>query len=112
VSRLNSLTLTLIDAPDGAVGYEVEHYTPPKPPFTPAESLMMHLLYTIEQVNSDEDHSEDETNNGPPSESLCTGLQRGQGGTLGLVGGDNVVVIGSRTERSRGIVETDQGESK
>lgn len=102
MSRLNSLTLTLIDAPDGAVETDIEHYTPPRPPFTPAESLMMHLMHCLQEVSEDETN---ESHSHDTPETSQEALQRGQGTDKGTLGGTNVVVIGSRTERSRGIVE-------
>lgn len=101
MARLNSLTLTLIDQPDGAVGYEVESYCPPKAPFTPAETLMMDLVYRIENQSEEEEPNENDSHDSP--ETSQEALQRGQGGPLGRVGGDNVIALQSRTERLKGI---------
>lgn len=107
MTRLNSLTLTIYDTPNGVPEYEIETSFKPKVPLTPAEITLYHVMNLLESIGEgDEDHTQNETNNGHTPGALCTGLQRDLGQGVPKVGGSNVVVIGSRTERSRGTLDT------
>lgn len=103
MSRLNSLTLTLIDTPEGVVETDIEHYTPPRPPFTPAESLMMHLMHCLQEVSEDENDSHSTPHS--LSDPLEAPQEATQADPVGEYRGSSVVAFQKRTDRTKPIFQ-------